>query len=158
LIFDRKASVLVSDPSEIGLVVTDRDRSDRLRQLDLGLRLYRGGMLSLTYAYQRNRSNSYGYGFRAHRIVLLSTSTVPLNSVLQTYGIFQVREYTEVLPGFAPEYEEEYEHLVLTAKLSRMIVEPYELEGEYSLRRSGLRDSDTRYTEHIGGLSLNLVF
>lgn len=156
--FDRRAEVLISDPPQTRLEATDRDREDRLRQFDLGLQVYRGGMLSLSYAYQSNRSNSYGYAFRAHRIVLLSTSTVPFDAVLQTYGIFQIREYTEALPGPAPEYEEEYEHTVLTAKLSRMIVEPYELEVEYSLRRSGLRDANSRYTEHVGGIAFNLVF
>ena len=157
LTFDRRAEILVQRPFASWVETTDRDREDRLRQVDAGLRLYKWGLFSLTYAYQNNRTNSYGYAFHAHRIVLLSTSTVPFDALLQIYGLFQIREYTETVPGLSPESEEEYEHTVLTLRISRTIAEPYEIELQYGLRRSGRRDADTRYTEHVWALSLNLI-
>lgn len=142
-----------------GLSVGSRDQSDRGREVVAGVQVYRGALVHATYVLLDTRSNSVGYGFRAHRLQVLVTRPIAARVDGQVYLNLQRRRYDEELPEPLPEggaEEDEYEQNLISLRLSHQMSERYGLSWEYRRARNGSRQSEDSYRKNIFALALDM--
>ncbi len=139
-----------------GIASLGAEQSDLLRTVSVGLQLYRGALVHLTYAYLWNRSNSFGYGYAAHRLNLLLVRHLARGVDLQAYLILQFRTYDDPLVPLpqAGAESDEYEQTMGVFKLSRQLTGRIGASIQYSLIRNGARRTGDFYRKHVYALSL----
>lgn len=135
-------------------------QSDLLRTATAGLQVYRGMLIHLTYGYLVNRSNSFGYGFSAHRLNVLLVRHLARGIDLQAYVILQFRTYDDPLVPLplAGAESDEYEQTMGVLKLSRQFTGRIGASLQYSLVRNGARRTGDFYRKHVYALSLETSF
>ena len=139
-----------------GLRPRNLDQSDRLTEISAGLRIYHGMLVHAGYAFLNNRSNSFGYRFRAHRIRLVLTRHIAYEVDGQAYLTIQLRRYTEPLtplPGAGSEVDE-YEQNLLVLKLSRKLTSRVGMSVQYGSFRNGARRGGGFYRKNVYTISL----
>ena len=132
------------------------NQSDLLREFSAGIQAYRGMLVDLKYAYLDNRSNSYGYGFTAHRLQATVIRHLVAGLDGQVFVNVQFRAYGEPLsplPGAVSEADE-YEQTLMTLKLSKQLDERFGVSAQYGFFRNGARRSGAFYRKHVYTLSL----
>jgi hypothetical protein len=136
-----------------------KDQKDRSFEWQTGVQYFRGALLHASYALLDNRSNSVGYGFRAHRVQVLLTGHLGYGVDGQFYFTAQRRRYDEdlsqPLPGASSE-EEEYAQTLVSVKASRSLSERYGLSGQYWYSRNGSRSNEAFYRKNVYSLSLDI--
>ncbi len=141
----------LQETPEGGVTPTAADQSDLLREVSAGVQIYRGMLVHATYAFLHNRSNSFGYGFRAHRFHALVTRHLAYEVDGQVYLTFQVRRYADPLtplPGGRPEADE-YEQTVTVLKLSRQVTSRCGVSLQYGRFRNGARGGAGFYRKNV---------
>ena len=131
-------------------------QSDLLRSASVGLQVYRGALVHLSYALLSNGSNSFGYGYTAHRLNLLLVRHLTRGVDLQAYLILQFRTYDDPLIPF-PQVgleSDEYEQTMGVLKLSRQLTRRIGASVQYSLIRNGARRAGDFYRKHVFAFSL----
>ena len=146
--YDRPA--LTEDPNR-GVVPAKGRQSDLLRVLSADVQVYRGMLVHVTYAYLSNHSNSFGYGFHAHRFQGILVRPVGLGIDAQVFFTFQFRHYDDPLdpvPGQISEADE-YEQTMGVLKLSRQLAPRWSISLQYGFHRNGARRSGAFYRKHV---------
>jgi hypothetical protein len=134
------------------------DQRDVERELRLGFSLNHRMLVDAGYALVDNRSNSLGYGFRAHQIEVLLSRHLYYGVDGQFYLTAQRRRYDEELTPEGPKVaDEEYAQTLLFAKLTRQLNALYSLGLQYSYSRNGSRNEQGFFRKHIYGFSLNIA-
>jgi len=135
------------------------DQVDRLWTVEGDVQAYSGALFQVSYAFLHNRSNSFGYAYRAHRVRGLIVRHLGFGVDAQIFGQIQVRKYRDalVLSGRATEVDA-YEQSLAMLKLSRELGATYGLSGQYAFYRNGARQSDAAYRKHVYTLSLETRF
>ncbi len=140
------------------VVLGTGQQRDLERELRLGLSLNHRMLVDAGYALVDNRSNSLGYGFRAHQVELLLTRHLLLGVDGQFYLTAQQRRYGEDVTPEGPRVaDEEYAQTLFFAKLTRQLNELYGVGVQYSYSRNGSRSEQGFFRKHTYGLSLNLT-
>jgi len=125
-----------------------------------GIQYYRGVLVHANYAFIDNNSNSFGYGFKAHRVQVLLTRHLVYGVDGQLFFTSQVRRYDEELPGPFPAAggeQEEYEQTLLSAKLSRQLSDRYGISWQYRYSRNGSRGEDGFFRKHVYTLAIDVA-
>jgi hypothetical protein len=134
------------------------DQSDLLWEVSAGAQVYRGMLIHAAYAFLHNRSNSFGYGFRAHRVQALLTRSIAREVDGQVYLTFQVRRYVDPLtplPGGRSEADE-YEQTVVLLKLSRQVTSRCGVSVQYGHFRNGALRSAGFYRKNVYAFSVDM--
>jgi hypothetical protein len=140
--------------SRDGVALLEVEQSDLLRAATVGLQLYRGTLANLTYGYLWNRSNSFGYGYSAHRLDLLLVRHLARGVDLQVYLILQFRSYDDPVDPLPQAGADEYEQTMGVVKLSRQLTGRLGASLQYSFTRNGARRTGDFYRKHVTSLSL----
>lgn len=151
--FDREA--LDRAPGETPLE-TGRPQSDLTHAFGAALDLYQGGLLQVRYGYLKNRSNSYGYGFRAHRFRLQAALSLGAGLDGMVLAIRQFRSYDDPLDPFSrtPSSADDYEQTTFVTQVTRPLGPGLAASLRYTLLRNGAGLSGDRYRKHVWGLFL----
>lgn len=152
--YDRPALALYSADSVVELT---EKQSDLLREVSANAQVYRGALIHLSYGLLDNLSNSFGYGFRAHRFQVLVTRHIAWEIDGQVYLNLQFRKYDDPLnplPGAESEADE-YEQTMGIFKLSRQFMGRYGVALQYGFHRNGARRSGAFYRKHVFTVSLD---
>jgi len=153
--YDRPALSLYSVDTVVQL---SGKQSDLLREVSASAQIYRGALIHLSYGFLDNLSNSFGYGFRAHRFQMLVTRHIAWEIDGQFYLNLQFRKYDDPLsplPGAESEADE-YEQTMGILKLSRQFMERYGVAVQYGFHRNGARRSGAFYRKHVFTVSLDV--
>jgi len=129
---------------------TREHRRDILREAGVSLRLCGGFLISCGYSFLKNTSNTYGYGFRTHRLTLLFGKAFTKHLSFQLYSVLRFKRYIEAVQEFFPTVSlpEEMEGNVIVVRLSGDISRHLGFDVQYSLRR----DETTRNVFHTKSL------
>jgi len=129
---------------------TREHRRDILREVGVSFRSYNGFLINCGYSFLKNTSNTYGYGFRTHRLTLLFGKALTRHLNFQLYCVLRFKRYVETVRGFLPvvSLPEEMEGNVIVARLSGDISRHLGFDVQYSLRR----DEATRNMFHTKSL------
>ena len=132
-------------------------QADLFREAFAGVQGYRGVLYQFTYAFVDDRSNSFGYGFRGHRLQGMLTRHLAYEVDGQVYVTFQVRRYDDPLTPSAGGRSEadEYEQTVAIFKLSRQVTSRCGVSVQYRRFRNGARQGDAFYRKHVYGFSVD---
>ena len=152
--YDRPA--LEWDPGG-GVVPLGFGQSDLVRGGSAGVQVYWGMLVHLTYGFLDNRSNSFGYGFSAHRVQALVIRHLVGGVDGQAYVNVQFRRYDDSLiplPGGGSEVDE-YEQTMGVLKLSRQVTDRFGISLQYGFFRNGARQSGGFYRKHVYTLSMD---
>jgi hypothetical protein len=151
-------SLQQDDTDKVTLDSLAISQEDNLSEVQFSLQCYKKLLLLMTYAFQDNESNSYGYAFQAHRIILMLTQNLPYGLIAQLYGSLQWRHYEEALIAMSLDERQmdEYEHMMYIAKISKAITEHLDIETQYIYKRSSSQQEHS-YQQHLLSLSLNLI-
>lgn len=128
---------------------------DRLSLFGIEGQAYPDMLIQAAYGYMINRSNSFGYGYRAHRFQGMAVRHVGLDVDAQVFVQFQFRRYRETLMtvfGRASEADE-YEQTLGIFKLSRQLNAQYGVSLHYAFSRNGARQGDVYYRKHVYSLT-----
>lgn len=136
-------------------------QSDRLRRYTVGVQVFRGALADFSVSRSGNRSNSFGYGYRAWNWQASLTRTFPwkidghffLNGQLRTYH----EEIANPLPGASGERDEYAQNLV-SLRLARPLGSYYGVSFHYRHARNGSRQGDEAYRENSYGCAVELVW
>ncbi|MCZ6635051.1 MAG: hypothetical protein O7G87_16765, partial [bacterium] len=134
--YDRTALL---DPRSGNRAIRSTRQADVLREFTLDLQVYQGGLFHVGYGFLDNRSNSFGFGYRAHRIRMFLMKHIGYLIDAQSIISFQVRKYDDVLrpaSGRLSE-EDEYEQTIATLKFSRQLNSRFGLSAQYGFYRNG---------------------
>lgn len=132
-------------------------QSDRLREVSVSAQGYRGMLFQVSYAFLHNRSNSFGYGFWAHRFQALMIRQITYGVDGQAYVTFQFRRYTDPLtplPGGRSEADE-YEQTVAVLRLSRQVTSRCGVSVQYGAFRNGARGGAGFYRKNVYAFSVD---
>ena len=77
------------------LVVEKGKQIDHLYQVTLFLEYYRGFLLKMDYSFERNNSNSFGYSYRKHHILLVFAKNLLYRSMIKLFFAQQFKTYLE---------------------------------------------------------------
>jgi len=129
---------------------TREHRRDILREVGVSFRSYSGFLINCGYSFLKNTSNTYGCGFRTHRLTLLFGKALTRHLNFQLYCVLRFKRYVETVRGFLPvvSLPEEMEGNVIVARLSGDISRYLGFDVQYSLRR----DEATRNMFHTKSL------
>ena len=150
--YDRQALVNIGDYFVTPAGYAQRDR---LHTLGIEGQAYPGMLVQIAYWYMVNHSNSFGYGYRAHRFQGMAVRHIGMNVDAQVFAQFQFRKYRETLStafGRASEVDE-YEQTLGIFKLSRHLTAQYGVSLQYAFSRNGARQSDAFYRKHLYSLT-----
>ncbi len=132
---------------------------DTLRRVEVDFKFYKVLLISGGYAFLKNRSNSYGYSFNAHRLTVALGKTFPKEISLQLYGILQLKRYTEHIQGFPlVPIPRETEGNLFVVKLSKDITDRCGIDAQYGLYRDESVRGDGFHTKSLYSCSLSLSF
>ncbi len=140
-----------------GVIPLRSRQSDLLRGLSARVQIYQGMLVHLTYGFLDNRSNSFGYGFSAHRLQVLVIRHLAHGVDGQAFFNLQLRRYDDPLiplPGGGSEADE-YEQTLGVLKLSRQVTDRVGVSLQYGFFRNGARRSDGFYRKHVYTLSVD---
>lgn len=89
----------------------DRERQrDHAYAAKLQLNYSKRYLLNLSYAFQHNTSNSFGYGYNRHQLTVVFGVPLPRQVWLRGYGALQIKHYRdENLPVFPTDIDTERE-------------------------------------------------
>ena len=133
-------------------------QEDGLSEGKAGLRLYGRILLVVDYAFQKNRSSSYGYAYQAHKLVLVATKDLPREMVGQLYGSHQWRRYQDAVAVSTEELPvDEYEHRMYIARLSKAIIKNVELDTQYAYKKAS-NQRERFYKQHLFAVSVDLTY
>jgi len=154
--FDRTA--LRCDAS--GKVVADSTgtaQRDVLSEAKARLQLTGRLLLLFEYAFHHNESNSHGYAFRGHKLVLVATKQLGANVVGQAYASLHWRHYQDSLMTAPDTYleEDEYEQRMYIVRISRALKERLEIQAQYAYRRASSQQ-EKLYHQHLFYVSMGL--
>lgn len=141
------------------LVSGGKRQTDRLGEVYCGVQLYRGMLADLTYSLLDNRSNSLGFGYRAHRVQLLLSRPLGWGVDGQLFLAGQRRAYEERLSQPPPDRgdeRDEYAQSLLSVKLARPLGQHYAVSGQYLHARNGSRQGVDAYRKNSYGVALEL--
>ncbi len=135
-------------------------RVDVINDLSVFAQLYKCFLFNITYSYQNNKSDVYGYSYRVNRFALLMAKSLSSDLMFQLYALVRYKKYESA------SYEtvltqmdlEDDERGLLTVKLSKDIAKDYSLEAQYDLRRSSSIEEGGLYTKGVFSLSLSFHF
>jgi hypothetical protein len=138
-----------------------RQQSDRLFHYSVGLQLYRGMLVDMQFGWLHNRSNSLGYGYRAHRWQASLTRSLPWKTDGQVFVAGQRRRYGEQyarpLPGNSSE-RDEYAQTLMSVKAQRQLGHHYGLSLHYRHARNGSRQGEGAYRKNTYGMALEVAW
>ena len=138
----------------------DEDQEDRGLEWGAGIQYYRGVLIHASYAFIDNSSNSLGYGYKTHRLLLLLTRHIVYGVDGQFYFTTQLRRYDQdfstMLPTAAGE-QDEYEQNLFSVKLARQLSERYGISWQYKYSRNGSRGKDDFFRKNIYSLAIDMV-
>ena len=136
-------------------------QSDRLRRYTAGLQVFRGTLADFSLSRSENRSNSFGYGYRAWSWRASLTRTFPWKIDGHFFLTGQRRSYREEianpLPGASGERDEYAQNLV-SLRAARPLGSHYGVALHYRHARNGSRQRDGAYRENSYGCAVELVW
>ena len=77
------------------VVVEKGKQIDHLYQVTLFLEYYRGFLVKTDYSFERNNSNSFGYSYRKHHILLVFAKNILCRSMIKLFFAQQFKTYIE---------------------------------------------------------------
>ncbi|MGQ9561058.1 MAG: hypothetical protein ACUVWA_11130 [Candidatus Oleimicrobiaceae bacterium] len=100
---------------------------DRLISGGLRVEFHTWGQWGVTYAYEKNKSNSCGYSFSRHRLSLLAGMQLGRAFLLRTYALLQRKRYAETpIPALPVDLDTEREQSNMwVVDLSRPLTNRY---------------------------------
>jgi len=136
-------------------------RVDNLYEISVGLQWVERILINPNYTFQRNKSNSNEYSFRAHQFSILTASPFFWEVTMQLYGRIQLRQYdSQEMPPFQRPDEDNIEQArnVLIFNLAKDIFRNCSLEARYLLSQAELPLSSMRYTKQSYSLTVSYSF
>ena len=156
--YNRPALIEDKNASAIHYVPAFYQQQDRLQIFGVEMQAYPGMFLQAAYAYMNQSSNSFGYGYRAHRLQGMAIRHIGWGIDGQFFGQFQLRQYKDVLPALSGRISEadEYEQTLGIAKISKELNARYGVSVQYSFYRNGARQGDSYYRKHVFGVAWDI--
>lgn len=81
-------------------VLLEKRQTDRLTTASGGLQYCRSFLLTMSYSFQKNLSNSYGFSYQRHRVQFLYSQTLFWSILLRCSGTYQKKDYRDPLSPF----------------------------------------------------------
>jgi hypothetical protein len=113
--------MVVEVPNDTTTVFLDKSQKDHNYGIRFQLNFSKSYMVNLSYAFQRNTSNSAGYGFNKHQVIIIWGFPLSNGLWLRGYGALQLKSYAENLALLFPiEVDSEREESnIITLDLSK---------------------------------------
>lgn len=106
--YDRSAVNVI--PVENSLEVLNIKHEDNNFKLLYQLSYTKAFLINLSYSFQRNNSNSFGYDYYKHQVILIFGFQFPQGTWLRGFGAAQLKNYTEEgVPMFPTDIDTERE-------------------------------------------------
>ena len=135
---------------------TDGQRFDWYHVASVGYSLHRPFVLSATYSFIDDRSDSYGESFLRHRLELLVGVALPWELYLVGIGALQLTSYPDGL-YLSPQIlllEDDDDLDEISVKLSRDLGHGLSLEARYGYYQNDLLQNGLAYRRHVVYLGL----
>ena len=105
---DYTRPVLLFDQLIDNLTIAEVEQDDERLQVATKLSYSKRILLDLSYSFQRNDSNSFGYSYSRHQLILVLGLPLGKQMWLRGYGATQIKNYTEQsLPIFPTDVDTE---------------------------------------------------
>jgi hypothetical protein len=106
--YDRSAMNFI--PLENGLSLLNTQQKDNHFKARYQLSYAKAFLINFNYSFERNNSNSFGYDYYKHQIILIFGFQFPQGIWLRGYGATQVKNYSEdAIPMFPTDIDTERE-------------------------------------------------
>lgn len=138
-----------------GFILNAKDpQADRATSGHVGFQLYTGMLIQADYGLFRNASNSFGYGYWAHRFQATVVKHLGKGVDAQVFMQFHLRNYDDELPDILGRGAEsdEYEQSIGVLKLSRAFAQEKVISIQYGFYRNGARQGVGFYRKHVFSL------
>ena len=101
---------VINIPEESTLVILDMKHLDHNYKAQFQLNYIKTFLINLNYSFEHNASNSFGYDYYKHQIIVIFGFQFPQNIWLRGYGATQLKDYTEeFIPIFPTDIDTERE-------------------------------------------------